>query len=449
MRHWRDTSGIPESREARRCTTSWVERRLHESMASLFSSRSLSALTIFKVDNCYITAGQNAPKDPRTDFPSRYGAFSDAIQSVGIKGMLVCQWGVPYQSSTGLQGPATWTPSLSTSFRVSDDIATGWNNVMRIYNQAINVNLKGLNGPGHFSDMDLLEVGEPNMTADEQASHFAIWAMFKSPLFISTNVLTMSSATQAILQNKGLISINQDSLGKPVVLTQRFTNDNDQFAGPLVNGDVAVLLLDQSNSKRNLGINFSALNISSATVTNLWTGEIVNNANSYFTTVNAHGSVPLRLSNVKKTTPAAPTIKYYEAESGSVAGNAVVASCSGCSGGKNVGYIGNGAGNTLTISGIQTSQTSSDVRFDYVDCEIGYLYDGGYGNVRGASISVNGGAAQVVSFPLSGYNWDTDVAKSFLVRLSGFKTSGTNTITISGSSLSPYAPDIDRIGVVA
>ncbi|KAI5270761.1 putative alpha-galactosidase [Aureobasidium subglaciale] len=403
-----------------------------------------------KVDNCYITAGDNAPKDPRTDFPSRYGAFSDAIQQVGIKGMLVCQWGTPYSSPSGLQGPAEWTPPLSTSFRVSDDITKGWASVARIYNEAINVNLRGLNGPGHFSDMDLLEVGEDGMTTDEQASHFAIWAMFKSPLMISTRISTMSSSTQAILQNKALIAINQDTLGKPVVLTQRFTGDNDQFAGPLANGDVAVLLVDLSNAKRSLGINFSALNISSATVTDLWTGKVVSNANSYFTTVNGHGSVALRLSNVKKTTPTAPTLRYYEAEAAKVAGSAGVASCSGCSGGKKVGNVGNGAGNTLTFTGVRTSQATQDVRFDYIDCEIGYAFSGGYGNVRGASISVNGGAAQSVSFPLTGYNWDKDVTKGFLVRLSGFSTSGDNTISISGlSSVSPYAPDFDRIGVVA
>jgi alpha-galactosidase len=267
---------------------------------------------------------------------------------------------------------------------------------------------------------------------------------------ISTRISTMSTSTQSILQNKGLIAINQDTLGKPVVLTQRFTGDNDQFAGPLANGDVAVLLVDLTNTKRSLGINFSALNISSATVTDLWTGKTVPNANSYSTTVNGHGSVALRLSNVQKATPAAPTLKYYEAEAGKISGSAAVASCSGCSGGKKVGSVGNGNGNTLTFSGVRTSQATQDVRFDYLDCEIGYAFGGGYGNVRGASISVNGGAAQSVSFPLTGYNWDKDVTKGFLVRLSGFKTSGDNTITISGqSSISPYAPDFDRIGVVA
>ena len=77
---------------------------------------------------------------------------------------------------------------------------------MRIYNQAIHVNLKDLTGPGRFSDMDLLEVGNPGMTADEQASHFAVWAMFKSALMISTAAPSMSTATQNILQNKDLIA---------------------------------------------------------------------------------------------------------------------------------------------------------------------------------------------------------------------------------------------------
>lgn len=45
-----------------------------------------------KVDNCYITPDQNAPKDPRTDFPERFGNWSKAQLNVGIKGMLVCQW---------------------------------------------------------------------------------------------------------------------------------------------------------------------------------------------------------------------------------------------------------------------------------------------------------------------------------------------------------------------
>ncbi|KAF7191907.1 putative alpha-galactosidase D [Pseudocercospora fuligena] len=404
-----------------------------------------------KIDNCYVDGGnpdQNAPKDPRTDFPSRYQVISSAVQNVGIKGILVCQWGTPYQSPSGLQGPSAWTPALSNSYRVSDDITQGWANVMRIMNEAIHVNLRGLSGPGHFADMDLLEVGNPGMTADEQASHFAIWTYFKSALMVSTAVPSMSTATQNILQNKDLIAINQDSLGEPVKLVQRYTNDRDVYAGSLSNGDRAVLLLDQSNTARSLSINFTDLGIASATVKNLWTGRTTTGQTSYTAQVNAHGSLPLRLSNIQTASTAAPKLTWIEAESGTLAGGANVQSCSGCSGSSKAGNIGTGGG-SLTLSGIRTSQSTQNVRFDYIDCEIGYLADQGP-NARGASISVNGGPGQSVLFPLTGYNWDQDVTKNHLVRLSGFSTTGTNTIKISGlSGSTTYAPDFDRIGVVA
>lgn len=291
------------------------------------------------------------------------------------------------------------------------------------------------------------------MSAAEQASHFAIWSMFKSALMISTAIPTMSDATAKILQNKDLIAINQDSLGEPVKLIQRFTNDRDIYAGKLANGDRAVLLLDQSNTNRNLAVNFSSLGIESASVKNLWTGRTTANAKSYSAQVSPHGSLPLRLSNIKTPTTTAPKLTYYEAESGTLSGGANKQSCSGCPSGTKVGYIGNNGG-SLTLSNIRTSQAVQDVRFDYIDCEIGYLYnpngESNGPNVRGASISVNGGPAQSVLFPLTGYNWDQDVTKGFLVRLSGFDTKGANTIRISGlSGSTTYAPDFDRVGVVA
>lgn len=291
------------------------------------------------------------------------------------------------------------------------------------------------------------------MSNAEQASHFAIWAMFKSALMVSTAVPSMLEATASILSNKDLIAINQDSLGQPVKLVQRFTNDRDVYAGDLANGDRAVLLLDQSNQTRTLSLNFSSLGIDSATVKNLWSGRTTANAKSYSAQVNPHGSLPLRLSNIKTFKTTTPNLTYIEAESGTLAGGANIQSCSGCSGSSKVGYIGTNGG-MLTLTNIRTSQAVQDVRFDYIDCEVGYLYnpsgENNGLNVRGASISVNGGPRQSVLFPLTGYNWDVDVTKGFLVRLSGFDTEGANSIEIGGLSGSTmYAPDFDRIGVVA
>lgn len=400
-----------------------------------------------KVDNCWVDGNSNAPKDPRSDFPDRYTKMWNALTKYGINEMLVCQWGTPYQASDGLQGPAQWTAPLSTSFRVSDDIAQGWYNVIRIMNEAIHVNLNPTKqGPGHISDMDLLEVGNSGMTLDEQKSHFALWALFKSSLFISTNVPQMSADAVAILQNKNLIAINQDSLMDPAKLSQRFTNDNDQFKGNMSNGDLVFLLLDQTNKARNLYVEFKDHGISTADVLDAWTGATQTGVDRYETSVGAHGSLVIRLSNIKYISPAlaAPSVTYYEVEKGSLIGGAKVQSCSGCSGGQNVGYI--QSGSSVTLSGIRTSQTYSDVLFDYINAEVGYL--GGSANFRSASVSVNGGSPVEVQFPLTGYNWTKDLLKCFKVRLFGFNTDSNNTITISGSSTTQYAPDFDRIAVV-
>ena len=399
-------------------------------------------------DNCYAdgpTAADNAPKDARTDFVTRFSAMWTQLQRVGISNMLVCQWGVPYSTSSGLEGPNQWTKGLSTSFRLSDDIASGWANVYRIYNQAIHIARSGLIGPGHYADADLLEVGNSGMTFDEQSTHFAAWAMLKSALFVSTNVPALSTASINVLQNKDLIAINQDSLVKPITLVQRYTSDRDLWMGSLANGDLAVLVVDLSNTQRTLTLPLSSLGLTSANVKDLWAGTTTNGATSFSKSVNAHGSLALRLSSVKKST-SSPIINYVSASTGTLANGANIQSCSGCTSTNKVGYIGGASNGKLTLSNIRTSQATQSVRFDYINGEVGFL--GGLDNERLASVSVNGGAAKTISFPLSGYNWDTDVYKSYLVELSGFSTTGTNTIVISGSG-SNNGPDLDRIGFVA
>ncbi|KAI6861368.1 carbohydrate-binding module family 35 protein [Hortaea werneckii] len=407
-----------------------------------------------KVDNCYIVADENAPKDPRRDFPARFGAMWDALQDVGIEEMLICQWGTPYLNGTTLEGPAEWTPPISTSFRVSDDISNSWPNVERIANENIHVNLRGLNGPGSWSDMDMLEVGNEGLTVEEQQSHFALWAMSKSTLMIGTNVAEISDAAKGILMNEGLLAINQDDLGEPIRLVQRYSDDHDLYAGPLAGGDVAVLMVDSSNASNTLALEFSKLGFESADATDLWSDErqTLCNVSGYNATVAPHGSVALRLSNVKLARVTKPELSYYGAASGSLDGSAEVQDCPGCSEGKKVGYL--TANSSVTIHGIRTSQTTSNVRFDYVNCDVGYLADQ-KPNYRTAAVSVNGGEAQMINFPLTGYAWTLDVLTDFLVELSGFDAEGENSITISGPSMqaaegnSEYGPDIDRIGVVA
>jgi hypothetical protein len=115
----------------------------------------------------------------------------------------------------------------------------------------------------------------------------------------------------------------------------------------------------------------------------------------------------------------------YEAEAGSLAGGAVVSSCSACSGGSKVGYIGNNSG-TLTIQNVNGGSGGAKSITIY------------YASAVARTATVNG---QSVSFPATA-DWNTVGS----VTVSRTLQAGTaNTILFSNST--GWAPDIDRVTV--
>ncbi|PWN31523.1 glycoside hydrolase [Meira miltonrushii] len=413
--------------------------------AAQFASWNVSYL---KYDNCYAsgpTPADSAPLSPRKDFITRYSPMTTALRSRGIMGELVCQWGLGYITNAGyIEGPVAWTGNISTSFRMAGDISDNWGAVNRIINQAIYVANTDMTGPGHHGDGDLLEVGNGGMSFAEEQSHFAFWSMIKSALMMSTDLTKLSSEEQKLLTNSKLIDINQDDLGKPVKLVQRYTNDHDLFAGPLSNGDMAVLAINQMNSTRSLSIDFSDLNITKANVEDLISGYTGSGASSYSANIDGHAPIALRLSNIVKSTKAPPSVDWIDATSGTRSGDANIQVCSACPGGKKVGYIGNGTNNSLTFDNLKVNSANATILFDYLNCDVTVTSST---NMRTGSISVNGGEPVDVSFPISGYNWDASITHNYRVALSGFKPGSSNSINIT--STSGYAPDVSRIGIIA
>jgi chitodextrinase len=119
----------------------------------------------------------------------------------------------------------------------------------------------------------------------------------------------------------------------------------------------------------------------------------------------------------------------YEAEAAgnTLTGGAVVASCSGCSGGSKVGYIGNGA--TLTVNGIDGGAGGSRT------LTIAYTTT----QARSATVRVNGGTATTVNFTPTA-DWNTVGTVPVTVTLT---PGAANTVTIANPS--GWAPDIDRV----
>lgn len=177
-----------------------------------------------KYDNCNVPPQYNdqyqySPEGLSTNAPrgydwgtsntaKRYKAMGDALvnQNRTIQYSL-CAWGHAHVEQ--------WGNSTGHSWRMWGDIMPKWDGkeqwswgLMPIVNQASFL-WSATDFWGH-SDWDMLEVGNGQLTIEENRSHFAVWCMLKSPLIIGTRLDTIAKPVLDILSNKELIAFNQD-----------------------------------------------------------------------------------------------------------------------------------------------------------------------------------------------------------------------------------------------
>jgi hypothetical protein len=128
-------------------------------------------------------------------------------------------------------------------------------------------------------------------------------------------------------------------------------------------------------------------------------------------------------------TSSGPQENTYEAESGTLANDARTLTCSSCSGGKSVGYIGGPASGTLTFKNVQSDKsTRTTLRVKHLN---------GDSSQRKAKITVNGKAQTVAYLPHGGGAPGTSVIHADL-------NAGANEIKVEGLD-GGYGPDVDRI----
>lgn len=120
--------------------------------------------------------------------------------------------------------------------------------------------------------------------------------------------------------------------------------------------------------------------------------------------------------------------KYYECEDGKLSGAANISDSTMCSGGKKVGYVGNGNQNSLDI----TVDVDKDGKYELLV----YFCTG---ESRGLDIYVEGKKYEMKNLTSPGF--DIPSSKSITVELK----KGKNKISLTRSS--GYAPDLDRIAV--
>lgn len=381
-----------------------------------------------KVDYC---GGRTQKLDEQT----RYTEIRKAIDNTGRTDINynVCRW----------QFPGTWITTLADSWRMSGDInyapgsKANWKSIIGIINQ--NKFLAPYASPGHYNDMDMLEVGR-GMNFEEDKAHFSMWCILSSPLAIGCDMEKMSPEVVSILTNKEVIAVNQDLHGLQAHLL--FEKDSLQVWAKNLNGlqskEFAVALLNQGKKPAKIAVKWGDLNIvGKAKVRDLWAHANLGEMDSeYSTEVPGHG-----VSMVKITAKKTKLKEVFEAEyswinnfnltrkTQIVPNQGKPVADSSCSGKAKVVSIGNSADNYIEFRDIYATLAGDYTLTMY------YLS----GEDRNATVSVNGSDSQLTM--LNSGDTKTVGKTSLPVKLQ----KGYNKVRISNAS--GLAPDIDRIEI--
>ncbi|WP_036172006.1 glycoside hydrolase family 27 protein [Massilia sp. 9096] len=237
-----------------------------------------------------------------------YTTMRDALRAANRPILFsICEWGD--------NKPWEWAPEVGHSWRTTGDIYPCWDcemshgswsalGVLRILDKQ--AGLRKYSGPGHWNDMDMLEVGM-GMSEIEDRAHFSIWAMMDSPLILGNDLRSMPAATHKIVANRAVIAINQDPLG---VQALRFYNQGsvELWAKPMANDEWALMILNRGEAplayrydwqQHSIGDDLSKRDAdfkkTRYTWVDAWSGKTGDTAHRLDVTVPAHGVVLLRL----------------------------------------------------------------------------------------------------------------------------------------------------------
>ncbi|WP_406450852.1 NPCBM/NEW2 domain-containing protein [Streptomyces sp. NBC_01622] len=246
-----------------------------------------------KYDNC---------NNQGVDAKLRYTTMRDALKATGRPIVFsICEWGE--------NKPWEWASDVGHLWRTTGDISDNWGSMLSILKQ--NLPLAPYAGPGHWNDPDMLEVGNGGMTDTEYRSHFSMWSIMAAPLLIGSDLRKATDATFDILDNKEVIAVDQDPLGKQGNVV---TSEGGRWvvAKEMKDGSRSVALFNESGSAQRIATTATAVGLPDArayTLRDLWQHKSYNTAGTISATVPAHGTVLVRVFADRQSVKNPPAVE--------------------------------------------------------------------------------------------------------------------------------------------
>ena len=265
----------------------------HEYQDALYYAR--NGVDYLKYDFC---------NNRQTNSKTAYTIMREALKEAGRPIVFsICEWG-----STK---PWEWGKGIGHLWRATGDIINLWDGKEDWGGHGM-VNIIDLvqdlypyNGPGHWNDPDMLEVGNGGMNAIEDQSHFSMWCMLAAPLMAGNDLNNMSDDTRRILTNKDVIAIDQDPLGIQAHLSIAM-GDRQIWVKQLANDEWAVCFFNRGEDAWELNFNWNDIPELRATGNNysvydLWQHKTIakSTAKNVVASITSHGVLLVRLTPVK------------------------------------------------------------------------------------------------------------------------------------------------------
>jgi hypothetical protein len=272
-----------------------------------------------KVDWC---GGDKEKLDPAIQYAEIARAIARAESISGHHLYLsICNW--------GNQSPWTWAPNVggvaADIWRTGGDIVApivantknadrkaSLKEVLREFDQAQH---PGAQHSGFYNDPDMMVVGMPGLSEQQNRAHMSLWAMSGGPLLVGADLTKLSPADLATLTNAEVLRIDQDPLGLQSIKVAESAPGLEVWSKPLsTSGERAVLLLNRTASPAAVSVRLSDLGLrddSSAAVRDVWKQtDLGDFSSSYSATVPASDAMMLTILGGE-----GPTIAYFPEES--------------------------------------------------------------------------------------------------------------------------------------
>jgi alpha-galactosidase len=194
--------------------------------------------------------------------------------------------------------PWRWGGAIANSWTTTGASEDSF--VSTLANFTGDVSLSRYARPGRFNDPDMLEIGNGGQSTTQYETQFSLWAELAAPLIADTSLTTLTRADRLIYENRAVIAVDQDPLGRQAV---PIADDDGLWvlSKTLAGGQHAVALFNATGEPQTISTTAAQIGATPAPayrLQDLWSGRVTRTTSAISAYVPADGTTMLRVSSL-------------------------------------------------------------------------------------------------------------------------------------------------------